>query len=91
MRRAERIVFALAAPGEDSSKAQAGIGGIVAAQQAALAARLVHDVALLSGHGGIQAYCLECPAGAAPAADRGQAGVLKALVELAGFGTRARP
>ena len=85
------LVRLLESDDDDSKSAQAGIGGIVAAQQAALVARLAHDVALLSGQGGIQAYCLECPVGAASTPDRGQASVLRALVELAGFGARARP
>ncbi len=85
------LVQLLSGDDKDSSNASAGIGGIVAKQQAALAARLVHDVALLSGQGGIQAYCLECPAGATVAPDRGEAGLLGSLVRLAGFGVRASP
>ena len=85
------LVRLLESDDDDSKSAQAGIGGIVAARQTALVARLAHDVALLSGQGGIQAYCLECPVGAASTPDRGQASVLRALVELAGFGARARP
>ena len=75
---------------DDASDARGGIGGIVAAQQAALATRLAHDVALLSGRSGIQAYCLECPTGAVRAPSRGEAGLLRALIELAGFGARTR-
>lgn len=73
---------------DDAREVRSGIAGIVAAQQAALAARLAHDVALLSGQGGMQAYCLECPvrATAAPGAER--AGLLRSLIELAGFGAR---
>ena len=75
---------------DDARDAQAGIGGIVAAQQAALARRLAHDIALLSGRGGIQAYCLECPVGAASVRGGGEAGLLRSLIELAGFGARTR-
>ena len=85
------LVQLLSGDGKDSGEARiapAGIGGIVAAQQAALAARLAHDVGLLSGQGGVQAYCLECPAGGAIAPDRGEAGMLSALIKLAGFGAR---
>jgi protease-4 len=90
------LVQLLSGDGKDSGSAAtsiagAGIGGIVAAQQAALAARLVHDVGLLSGQAGIQAYCLECPAGGAVAPDRGEAGMLASLIKLAGFGARAAP
>lgn len=84
------LVRLLESDDEDSSGAGAGIGGIVAAQQAELAARLAHDVALLSGRGGIQAYCLECPAGAAPRLSNNDVGVLGSLVKLAGFGAPAR-
>jgi protease-4 len=70
---------------DDARDAKAGIAGIVGAQQAALAAQLAHDVALLSGKGGIQAYCLECPAGAPRAPNRGETSLLRSLIELAGF------
>ena len=83
------LVQLLSGDGKDSGDARiapAGIGGIVAAQKGALAARLAHDVGLLSGQGGIQAYCLECPVGGAVAPDRGEVGMLSALIKLAGFG-----
>ena len=82
------LVRLLESDDDDAKSAQAGIGGIVATQQAALAARLVHDVALLSGQSGIQAYCLECPAGAAPSLSDSDAGLLGSLVKLAGFGVK---
>ena len=88
------LVQLLSGDGKDSgdaSIAPAGIGGIVATQQAALAARLTHDVGLIGGQGGVQAYCLECPAGGAVAPDRGEAGLLSALIKLAGFGAKAVP
>ncbi|MDP3676992.1 MAG: signal peptide peptidase SppA [Novosphingobium sp.] len=73
---------------DDARDSRSGIGGIVAAQQAALAARLAHDVALLSGHGGMQAYCVECPVRAAPAPRGERANLLRSLIGLAGFGAR---
>ena len=84
------LVRLLESDDEDSSGAGGGIGGIVAAQQAELAARLAHDVALLSGRGGIQAYCLECPVGTAPRLSDSDVGVLGSLAKLAGFGAPAR-
>lgn len=73
---------------DDAREVRSGIAGIVAAQQAALAARLAHDVALLSGQGGMQAYCLECPVRATAAPGGERAGLLRSLIELAGFGAR---
>ena len=84
------LVRLLESDDEDSSGAGGGTGGIVAAQQAELAARLAHDVALLSGRGGIQAYCLECPVGTAPRLSDSDVGVLGSLAKLAGFGAPAR-
>ncbi|MCA1662378.1 MAG: signal peptide peptidase SppA [Novosphingobium sp.] len=72
---------------DDAAARRSDFAGLVMARQSALAARLAHDVALLSGAKGIQAYCLECPVSvAAVGAQRDAAGgILSALARLAGF------
>ena len=77
---------------DDSQAARGSAGGardvtgLIAARQAALSERLVRDLERLLGGGGMQAYCLECPATprAAPAGGKvqgaGWLGMLAALV-----------
>jgi len=72
---------------EDQDKAmQGGIAGFAAARQSALAARLAHDLRLLDGRGGIQAYCLECPVVPTARASAEGAGLLATLAKIAGLG-----
>ena len=70
---------------DDARSAAGGFAGIATLRQTALAARLAHDVALLSGSKGIQAYCLECPAGAPRLLARSDTGLLVQLARLIGL------
>lgn len=46
----------------DGQEARRDVAGLLAARQLALGERLARDLARLTGAGGVQAYCLECPA-----------------------------
>jgi len=70
---------------DDANVRQGGIAGIAMARQDALAARLAHDVALLSGRGGAQVYCLECPVVPLARSSESAGGVLATLARLAGL------
>ncbi|MEP3050335.1 MAG: signal peptide peptidase SppA [Erythrobacter sp.] len=68
---------------QTASARQGPLYAMIARQQSNLVARLSADVALLSGKGGVQAYCLECPVNIAhqPQSDaRGMLEMLRALV-----------
>ncbi|MBX9897934.1 MAG: signal peptide peptidase SppA [Qipengyuania sp.] len=73
---------------DDGSAERRGEGardvtGLMAARQAALGERLVRDLERLLGGGGMQAYCLECPATPRAAPAGAKAGGLGWLATLA--------
>ena len=75
---------------DDDTNASGGdFVGIAMTRQSALAARLVHDLELLSGAKGIQAFCLECPVTVSAASGKADGGTLAALARLVGFANKS--
>lgn len=71
--------------GETARMAGGDPFALIARRQDDLAARLLHDARRLTGAGGVQAFCLECPGRPVPAAasrapSGGMAGLLKLLL-----------
>jgi len=70
----------------EDTAAQTGITGLVVGGQNELAARLAHDLGLLLGGSGVQAYCLECPVSGPVRVSERDIGVLEALAKWVGLG-----
>ncbi len=70
---------------DEDTAVQAGIAGLVVSDQKELAGRLAHDLGLLLGGSGVQAYCLECPVSGPMRVTARDVGVLEALARWIGL------